>query len=453
MEEKKISNFTQGRILGPLLGFAVPVLFAMFLQTMYGAVDLLIVGQYADTADVSAVATGSQLMHTVTTVLVGLAMGITVLLAQKIGEGKPRVAGCVIGSGVTLFAAMAAVMTLLLVMLTEPLCRLLHAPENAFSQTVDYVRICSGGTAFIIAFNVLGSVFRGIGDSKMPLITVAIACAANIAGDWLLVAVFGMGAAGAAWATVLAQGLSVVLSLLIIARRRLPFEFHRSDLRPDRALAGHILRIGTPIALQDLLVSVSFLVITAIVNSLGLIQSAGVGVAEKLCGFIMLVPSAFSQSMSAFVGQNIGAGQPQRARKALFYGIGASLCAGVVMFYMTFAHGAALSALFARDEAVILAAADYLRAYGLDCLLTSFLFCFSGYFSGRGKTVFVMLQGVIGAFLVRIPVSFLVSRIPGVSLFAIGLATPASTLVQIILCGAYFMREMRQERAELGAKA
>ena len=184
-----------------------------------------------------------------------------------------------------------------------------------------------------------------------------------------------------------------------------------------------------------------------------LIQSAGVGVAEKLCGFIMLVPSAFSQSMSAFVGQNIGAGQPQRARKALFYGIGASLCAGVVMFYMTFAHGAALSALFARDEAVILAAADYLRAYGLDCLLTSFLFCFSGYFSGRGKTVFVMLQGVIGAFLVRIPVSFLVSRIPGVSLFAIGLATPASTLVQIILCGVYFMREMRQERAELGAKA
>ena len=453
MEEKKISNFTQGRILGPLLGFAVPVLFAMFLQTMYGAVDLLIVGQYADTADVSAVATGSQLMHTVTTVLVGLAMGITVLLAQKIGEGKPRVAGRVIGSGVTLFAAMAAVMTLLLVMLTEPLCRLLHAPENAFSQTVDYVRICSGGTAFIIAFNVLGSVFRGIGDSKMPLITVAIACAANIVGDWLLVAAFGMGAAGAAWATVLAQGLSVVLSLLIIARRRLPFEFHRSDLRPDRALAGHILRIGTPIALQDLLVSVSFLVITAIVNSLGLIQSAGVGVAEKLCGFIMLVPSAFSQSMSAFVGQNIGAGQPQRARKALFYGIGASLCAGVVMFYMTFAHGAALSALFARDEAVILAAADYLRAYGLDCLLTSFLFCFSGYFSGRGKTVFVMLQGVIGAFLVRIPVSFLVSRIPGVSLFAIGLATPASTLVQIILCGVYFMREMRQERAELGAKA
>ena len=446
MENSSKGSFTQGRILAPLIGFALPVLFAMFLQTMYGAVDLLIVGQYAQTADVSAVATGSQLMHTVTTVLVGMAMGLTVLLAQKIGEGRPRVAGKVIGSGITLFAALAAVMTVLLVALTEPLCAMLRAPENAFSQTVDYVRICSLGTAFIIAFNVLGSVFRGIGDAKMPLITVAIACVVNIAGDLLLVAGFGMGAAGAAWATVLAQGVSVVLSLLIIARRKLPFEFHRRDLRPERTLVVHILRIGTPIALQDLLVSTSFLVITAIVNSLGLVQSAGVGVAQKLCGFIMLVPSSFSQAMSAFVGQNIGAGKPERARKALFYGIGASLCAGVVMFYMAFAHGAALSSIFARDEAVILASADYLRAYGLDCLMTSFLFCFIGYFSGRGKTVFVMLQGVAGAFLVRVPVSFLVSRIPGVSLFGIGLATPASTFVQIIFCGLYFMHELRCER-------
>ncbi|MBP3657206.1 MAG: MATE family efflux transporter [Clostridia bacterium] len=444
--EKRSNDFTQGGILAPLIGFAVPVLFAMFLQTMYGAADLLIVGWFGSTADVSAVATGSQLMHTVTTVLVGMAMGVTVLLAQKIGEGKPRVAGKVIGTGITLFAALAAVMTAALVFLASPLCSLLHAPENAFSRTVDYVRICSAGTAFIIAFNVLGSVFRGIGDSKIPLLTVAIACVVNIGADLLLVAGFGMGAAGAAIATVAAQGVSVLLSLLIIARRSLPFELHRVDLKPDRSCAVNILRIGTPIAMQDLLVSLSFLVIMAIVNSLGLIQSAGVGVAEKLCGFIMLVPSAFSQAMSAFVGQNTGAGKPERARRALYYGIGASLCAGVFMFWLSFFRGEALSGLFAKDEAVILAAADYLRAYGLDCLLTSFLFCFIGYFSGRGRTVFVMLQGIAGAFCVRVPVSFLVSRIPGVSLFAIGLATPASTLVQIILCGLYFMHELKRDR-------
>ena len=443
---EKTKNFTEGKILAPLIGFAFPVLLALLLQSMYGAVDLLIVGQYAETADVSAVATGSQLMMTVTTVLVGLAMGVTVLLGQKIGEGNPRLAGSVIGSGVCLFSALAVVMTAALVLLSDPLSRLMHAPENALAPTISYVRICSAGTAFIIAFNVLGSVFRGIGDSRMPLITVTIACVANIFGDLLLVAVFHMGAAGAALATVFAQAVSVLLSLLIIRRRKLPFAFSLRDARPNKAVIANILRIGTPMALQDLLVSLSFLVVMAIVNSLGLIQSAGVGVAEKLCGFVMLIPSAYMQSMSAFVAQNIGAGKPERARRALVYGIATSLAAGVVICYFTFFHGDVLSGLFARDEAVIAASADYLRAYAVDCLLTSFLFCFIGYFSGMGKTVFVMIQGLVGAFMVRIPISFLVSRISGVSLFYIGLATPASTLVQILLCALYMARCVRAEK-------
>jgi len=447
---EKTRNFTEGKILAPLIGFALPVLLALFLQTMYGAVDLMIVGQYADTADVSAVSTGSQVMMSVTTVLTGLAMGMTVLLGQKIGEGNQKQAGAVIGSGICLFSILALALTVLLVGLTEPLCLLMHAPEDAFEQTVSYVRICSAGTAFIIAFNVLGSVFRGIGDSKMPLITVAIACVANILGDLLLVAGFHMGAAGAALATILAQGISVVLSLVIIARRTLPFSFTRKDVRLNMPVIGNILKIGAPMALQDLLVSISFLVVMAIVNSLGLIQSAGVGVAEKLCGFIMLIPSAYMQSMSAFVAQNIGAGKPERARRALLCGISTSLLVSVFIAYFSFFHGDLLASLFARDPQVIAAAADYLRAYALDCLLTSFLFCFIGYFSGMGKTVFVMLQGLTGAFLVRIPISYFVSRISGVSLFAIGLATPASTLVQIILCGMYMFRCLKEERRKEG---
>ncbi|MBQ7885536.1 MAG: MATE family efflux transporter, partial [Clostridia bacterium] len=311
-------------------------------------------------------------------------------------------------------------------------------------------RICSAGTLFIIACNVLGSVFRGLGDSKMPLITVAIACVVNIFGDLLLVAVFHMGAAGAALATVAAQAVSVALSLVIIARRRLPFELTGQDLRPNRTIAGSILRIGTPMAMQDLLVSISFLVVMAIVNSLGLIQSAGVGVAEKLCGFIMLIPSAYMQAMSAFVAQNIGAGKPQRARRALLYGISTSLLVSVFISYASFFHGGALAGIFAKDAQVIAAAADYLRAYAIDCLLTSFLFCFIGYFSGLGETLFVMIQGLVGAFLVRIPISFLMSRITGVSLFGIGLATPASTMVQIILCGWFMLRCRKREESAQG---
>ena len=443
---EKTKNFTEGKILAPLIGFALPVLMALFLQSMYGAVDLLIVGQYAQTTDVSAVATGSQVMHSVTTVLVGMAMGITVLLGQKIGEGSAHQAGRVVGTGVCLFTGLALVLTGVLVGLAEPLSRLMQAPADALSATTDYVRICSAGTVFIIAFNVLGSVFRGIGDSRMPLVTVAIACVVNILGDLLLVAVFHMGAAGAALATIGAQAVSVALSLVIISRKKLPFEFTRADLRLSRPIAANILKIGTPMALQDLLVSISFLVVMAIVNSLGLIQSAGVGVAEKLCGFIMLIPSAYMQSMSAFVAQNIGAGKPQRARRALLYGIGTSLLVSVFISYFSFFHGELFAGIFAKDVQVIAAAADYLRAYAIDCLLTSFLFCFIGYFSGMGRTVFVMAQGLVGAFLVRIPVSFVMSRIAGVSLFAIGLATPASTLVQIVLCGWYMARCLRQER-------
>ncbi|MBQ6834301.1 MAG: MATE family efflux transporter [Lachnospiraceae bacterium] len=443
---EKIKDFTEGKILPQLLSFAFPVLLALFLQAMYGAVDLLVVGQFAAAEDVSAVSTGSQIMHSITTVITGLAMGLTVLVGQRIGEKRPELAGAAIGNGICLFGAMAVALTIVMVFGSEVAATIMHAPEEAFSQTVDYIRICSAGTIFIVAYNLLGSIFRGIGDSKMPLITVAIACVINIAGDLLFVAVFHMGAAGAALATVLAQAVSVVLSLLIIRRRPLPFTFGLKDIRFGRNNIVKILGIGTPIALQEFLVGISFLVIIAIVNSMGVIASAGVGVAEKLCGFVMLVPSSFMQAMSAFVAQNMGARKPERAKKALFYGIGSSLLAGFVLFYVAFFHGDLLSAIFAKDLEVIAASADYLKAYAIDCLFTAFLFCFMGYFNGCEKTFFVMLQGIVGAFGVRIPVAWFMSKQAGVTLFRLGLATPCSTIVQIAFCVVYFGMQARKEK-------
>lgn len=436
---EKTKDFTEGAILPQLLKFALPVLLALFLQAMYGAVDLMVVGHFGTAMDVSAVSTGSQIMHTVTTVITGLAMGITILVGQKIGEKRPQEAGAVIGSGICLFAAGAVIVTILMVVGADTVSRLMQAPQEAFSQTVDYVRICSAGAVFIIAYNVLGSIFRGIGDSRMPLITVTIACIFNIAGDLIFVAGLTMGAAGAAAATVMAQAVSVLLSFLVIRRRQLPFTFGKKEVRFRKKLILKILSLGTPIALQDLLVSISFLVIMAIVNSMGVIASAGVGVAEKLCAFVMLVPSAYMQSMSAFVAQNVGAGKPERAKKALACGIGTSLMAGILLFYVSFFHGDMMAAAFAKDGMVIAAAADYLKAYAIDCILTSFMFCFVGYFNGCGKTLFVMLQGIIGAFCVRIPVSWLMSRTANVTLFKIGLATPCSTMVQIVLCVGYYI--------------
>ena len=440
------SDFTEGKILGPLLKFSLPVLFAMLLQAMYGAADLLIVGQFGAAADVSAVSTGSQIMQTITSVITGLSMGTTILLGQKIGQKKPEEAGNVIGAGVCIFAVLALFLTAAMTLFAGPFCAAMQAPAEAFDKTGDYVRICSAGAVFIVAYNVLGSIFRGMGDSKTPLLAVFIACICNILGDLLFVAVFHMAAAGAALATVLAQALSVVLCVLVVRRRGLPFPFSRKNLRFHRQVIFKTLKLGFPIALQDALVSISFLAIIAIVNSLGVIPSAGVGVAEKLCMFIMLVPSSFMQSLSAFVAQNIGANRNDRAVRAMVCGMLASLLIGVAMAFLAFFHGDFLSGLFARDPQVIAASADYLRAYAVDTLLVSFLFCFSGYFNGCGKTTFVMAQGIAGAFLVRIPVSFLMSRIQPVSLFLVGLATPCSTVVQILLCAGYFYLLGRKRR-------
>ena len=440
------TQFTEGKILGPLLKFAVPVLFAMFLQAMYGAVDLLVVGQFGAAADVSAVATGSQMMHSITSVIIGLAMGTTILMGQKIGQKKSDEAGDVIGGAIVIFAMLAVFMTIVLMAAAALLAGWLQAPEEAFDRTVTYIRICSAGSLFIVAYNVLGSVFRGMGDSKTPLLTVAVACIVNIAGDLIFVGGLHMAAAGAALATVLAQAVSVILSLMLIRRRGLPFRFTIKNIRWNKAIILRTLRLGFPIALQEGLVGISFLAIMAIVNTLGVIPSAGVGVAEKLCGFIMLVPSSFMKSLSAFVDHNIGAGKRKRAVHAMCYGMLASLAIDVVIAYFAFFHGDILSAVFARDAQVILASADYLKAYAMDTLLVSFLFCFMGFFNGCGKTTFVMAEGIIGAFGVRIPVSYIMSRTADASLFKVGLAIPLSTIVQIILCVGFFIYLNRKNK-------
>lgn len=303
------------------------------------------------------------------------------------------------------------------------------------------------GTVFITAYNVLGAIFRGIGDSKTPLLTVAVACVINIFGDLLLVAGFGMGAAGAAIATVSAQAISVVFSLYFIRRKKLPFVFSKEYIRFDGPSLKKILLVGVPIALQEMLVQFSFLFIQVVVNSMGVAESAAVGVAEKVCVFLMLVGSAYMQSISAFVAQNNGAGKFDRSRKALFYGIETALVAGAIMGILAFFGGSMLASIFTSEAPVIAYAHSYLKAYSIDCLLTAILFCFVGYFNGCGRTVFVMVQGVVGAFCVRIPAVFFMSQMEGATLFHIGLGTPISSVAQIILCVLayrYYLAKQKQ---------
>ncbi|MBQ9827697.1 MAG: MATE family efflux transporter [Lachnospiraceae bacterium] len=437
------SSFTEGPILKPLLLFAGPIFLALFLQAMYGAVDLLVVGQFAESADVSAVATGTQIMNTITYFMNSLAMGTTILLGQQIGEGKPEEGGRTVGASIILFACIALISTVLILIFAPQLAGLLNAPEEAFSRTVSYVRICGGGTIVIISYNLIGSIFRGMGDSRTPLVTVAIACAINIAGDLLLVAVFHMGTRGAAIATVSAQAVSVIASYFLIRKKQLPFEMKREFICPDGPVIKKVVGLGLPLALQNFLVNISFLVLLAIVNDMGLAQSAGMGTAQKVCTFIMLVSLAFSQAMSAFVAHNYGAGRMDRARKALYYGIGASLVMAVFMFYLGFFHGDMLTGIFSADPEVVQQGFLYLKAYAIDCFLTAIFFCFIGFYNGIGMTRYVMIMGILSAFCVRIPVSYFMSRMEGATLFHIGLATPCASLLQTIMCiaGMFYVKK------------
>ena len=454
MTEKELgqrSAFLTGPILPTLIRFALPLMMSLLLQALYGGVDLAVVGRFSPTASVSAVATGSQVMQSATVVVTGLTMGVTVLLGKAVGAGDSERAGRVVAGQIKLFSAVAVVLTAVMILLAPQAAALMNVPTEAVAETVRYVRICAGGMVFITAYNAISGIFRGIGNSRSPFIFVLIACVVNVGLDLLFVGVFDMAASGAALATVIAQAGSVVFSVCYMRRRPLPFAVTRESFAERGSVRG-ILKVGTPIALQDLLVNISFLIITSIVNTLGLVASAGVGISEKLFVFLAIVPMAFMSALSAFVAQNMGAGEPQRAMRSMFLAQGISSIFGVCIFLLTFLGGGFLASLFDNDPAVIAATAAYMRGSSFEYLMIPFTFCFLGYFNGRERTAFVMAQGLLAAFLVRIPVSYFLSRLPETGMFLISLAVPVSGLVNLLLCALYFLRMYRRDRREDGGQ-
>ena len=437
-------NFTSGPILPAMLRFALPTLAAMLLQAAYGAADLIIVGNFGDAASVSAVGSGSEVMMLVTCILTGLTMGATVLLGQRIGEGRPKEAGSVVGASIALFLLVALVLTAAMELLTVPLCRLMQTPEEAFDKTVTYVRICSAGVLFITGYNVISGIFRGIGNSALPMRFVAIAAVCNVLLDLLLCGVFHMDAAGAAIATIFSQGISVVLSLFIIRRQKLPFRVEKASVSLRNPDCRSILLLGLPIAFQDALVHFSFIAVNSFANGMGLLASAGYGIGNRLIGFIFLVPSAVGASVTAFVSQNVGAAKYGRARAGLFRAMLTGLCFGILLTLLGFFGGGFLSSFFSDDPAVIQKSAEYLRGFSPDCILTCMLFAFSGFYNGHGRTVWTMLQGIGSALLIRFPVSWLFSTLPNANLFLLGLATPITTAVGILFYLFCYLRMKRK---------
>lgn len=439
------ADFTQGSILKKLVAFMMPVLGALILQAAYGAVDLLVVGRFGSTSGLSAVSTGSQVLNLVTFVVVQFAMGITVLIARYLGEKKPEKIGAVIGGGAIVFTIISVVLFIVMVCFAHPISILMQAPEEAVDLTASYVRICGGGIFFIVAYNLLSAIFRGLGDSKSPLLFVLVACIVNVIGDLALVAGLHMDAAGAAIATVSAQALSVVFAVVLLIKKELPFSIARKDFRLNPQ-CKKFLKIGLPLALQEFLTQVSFLALCAFVNRLGLEASSGYGVACKIVNFAMLVPSALMQSMASFVSQNIGAGKKKRAKKSMFTGIGVGLVVGCLVFALVMLKGDMLAGFFSTDAAVIENGYAYLKGFALETIVTAILFSMVGYFNGNNKTIWVMTQGLIQTLLVRLPLAYFMSIQPNASLTKIGLAAPISTMVGVVLNIGFYVYLNRAEQ-------
>ena len=442
------NNFTEGNILKKLSLFMLPVLGALILQAAYSAVDLLVVGRFGSTAGLSAVSTGSQLMNLVTFMVTQLAMGATVLIARYLGEKKPERIGAVLGGATVVFAILATVLFVLLVFFAHPIAVLMQAPSEALGLTTRYVRICGMGIFFIVAYNMLAAIFRGLGESKSPLLFVLVACLINIAGDLLFVAGFKMDAAGAAIATVMAQAVSVVLAIVILLKKDLPFTLKKSDFRLNPQ-CRKFLQVGLPLALQEVLTQASFLALCAFVNRLGLTASSGYGVASKIVSFAMLIPSALMQSMASFVAQNVGASKPKRAKQAMFTGMGIGLVFGCAVFALVMLKGDVLAGIFSTDAEVVQKGFEYLKGFAPETILTAILFSMLGYFNGNNKTVFVMIQGLVQTLLVRLPMSYLMSIQPNASLTKIGLAAPVSTLVGVLLNTAFYLYFTHSQQKEL----
>lgn len=439
-------NLTEGAVWKKLLTFALPIMGANLLQAMYGTVDLMVVGLFADAAQVSAVSTGSMTMQTITGIITGLTMGSTVQLGHAIGMRDYKKASRTIASTLTLFVVLGMLMAGAVLAAATPIARVMNAPEEAMAGTVSYIRICGAGILAIVLFNALSGLFRGLGDSRTPLILMGISCTVNILGDLLLVGAFRMGGAGAAYATIGAQAISVLAAGLLVKKNGFGFEAGR--MQPSREEVLHILRYGLPIAAQEALTGVSFMVILAILNGFGLVASAGVGVAEKICGLMFIIPGAMMSAVSAFSAQNFGAGQDARAKQGMYVSMALSFAIGVCMFLVSFWKGTALAGLFTSDRAVCEAAADYLRSYGVDCMIVCFNFSMMGYLNGLGKTGFVAAQGILSTFLVRIPVSWLMSKRPGVTLFQVGFATPLASVFAVAITLLYLHRLNRRTKTQ-----
>ena len=439
-------DLTSGSVWKNIVYFSLPYLLSYFLQTLYGLADLFIVGKFDSVASTTAVSIGSQVMHMLTVMIVGLAMGTTVNIGRAVGARDSQKASKVVGNTTVLFVGVSVVLAVVLLVLVQPIVRVMSTPAEAVEGTVRYLTICFIGIPFITAYNVIASIFRGLGDSKSPMYFIAVACVANIALDYLFIGALHMGPAGAALGTTLSQTISVAVSLLVILKKKTGISVKRADFRLERVTMGQVLKIGVPIAAQDGFIQVAFIIITIIANRRGLSVAAAVGIVEKIISFLFLVPSSMLSTVSALGAQNMGAGKYERADQILRYAMGIAVGFGLIVSLLIQIIAGPVVGLITTDAPVILLGAQYIRGYIWDCIFAGVHFSFSGYFCAYGKSEISFVHNLIAILCVRIPGVYLTSKIFPDTLFPMGLATATGSLLSVIICMIAFGWLKKQKR-------
>lgn len=440
-------NLTTGNVLKTVVYFSLPYLLSYFLQTLYGLADLFFVGQFNGVDSTTAVSIGSQVMHMLTVMIVGLAMGATVMIGRAVGAGKREEASRTIGNTITLFMIISLVLSAVLLVMVKPIVAVMSTPDEAIMGTITYLRICFIGIPFITAYNIISSIFRGMGDSKSPMYFIAAACVANIALDYIFIGILGLGTAGAALGTTLSQTISVAVSLFVIVKRKTGISLTLKCLAPHRETMESLLKIGIPVALQDGFIQIAFIVITVIANRRGLNDAAAVGIVEKIIGILFLVPSSMLSTVSVLSAQNIGAGKPERARLTLRYACIMAVVWGIAVSFVMLLAAEPFIGLFADDAAVILLGAQYMRGYVWDCIFAGIHFSFSGYFCAYGLSAIPFIHNSLSIICVRIPVAYFASKHFADTLLPMGIASPAGSALSVLICvGVYIWMGRRQKQ-------
>ena len=431
-------DLTSGSVFRNVIYFSLPYFLSYFLQTLYGMADLFIVGQFDGVASTTAVSIGSQVMHMLTVMIVGLAMGATVSIGQSIGAGDKKRASVFVGNTVILFMGISLVLAVLLLFFVKPTVAVMSTPAEAVSGTAAYLTICFLGIPFITAYNVISSIFRGLGDSKSPMYFIAVACAVNIILDYLFIGFFHLGASGAALGTTLSQACSVLFALIAIKRKQTGLSLSGDCFRPQKKTLGKILNIGIPVALQDGFIQIAFIIITIIANRRGLNTAAAVGIVEKIISAMFIVPSSMLATVSALSSQNLGAGKPERAAQTLKYAAMIATGYGIAVVLVIELVAEPLLGCFTTDAAVVLMGCQYIRGYIVDTIFAGIHFSFTGYFAACGKSYIGFLHNIIAIVLVRVPGSYLASRLFAGTLLPMGLAAPAGSLLSVMICVAAY---------------